>query len=1356
MGASETLSAGVTTMRTFVAVVALLLSAVSPLIISACAEVEKGMVGHWSFDADRGVVARDASPAGNHGTIRGARHVECGAGSALQFDGDDAFVDCGKPRSLDLRGPLAIAAWVRPDSVPDAERAICGKSQLSYALTYYKDGKIWFYIGSGSNAVNAPFEPQRWQHVAATFDGGTMAIYINGRPAASKGSAHATVNSDENFMIGRIRSVKEYPPVGGFAGQIDSVRVYVRALTADEVASLYASEAPLYAAASSSGARRTEVRAIALAEGRGTEQRVMLDAALWRPLPGEVRAAELPVHLTVFDGAKAEVPSTPPHSVRQTDEGILFEIVGRVTTTRSMKWATDVTPLDLSRSSYYVLRYRARGIERTYSPVEVVTVSGKDGQGKAGSAVLLSGLAVFNDARWHTVIGRMVAPFTAEALRVQVTTTDSAAFLEVGGISFHDHLPAIPAMPEAVPVSADAFQCLDLRELFNDTVEVAIGRVLEKEGMVTDGGLFTTDRTAVNGVPFSLVRSGNNIVRLRPDPSANDAEVEVMGQKTTRAYYKPVGRDDAITVKVGRKASEVFLVLVSELSKGGGQYAIAPRPPVLNDISTLAVELRYADGDSDWAFPYSLADRGYDVRRMCGAYAVPADPGRELESISVHNRVFEANFDLAAVTLNVSGERVVPGLASEPERILAPSLPSPAAREPFVRREGDVLTLGNTWYEVTLNCASGLSIERLVNRYSPAPVSLAPSSGIEVVVGDTLLTGRAFATREIRVDGNSAMVRLRSNQSRVPLELVLNVAVDDSPQLRLNLSAVNVGAGPLRADVRFPILRGLRLGPVEDTWIFFPKYRNLVSNETGFNKVAHGRSFPMQFMDLFNPRLGVGIALLTHKMDSAPLNYAAGKTAEGAIAFVESPGEFVEVPPRGTLRLPETCILVHTGDWHEATRVYREWLAAWYRPVHAQDKDWFNRLFVMRVHVTKKTYSWAVPFYNPVERKYLVDEALAVDTEYLGQPPQIVHIGGWVDYEHEYGGDFLHGDYAVKDYTGGADALRAMVRKFQDEHGIPVSFYTIPDRCGRETEVGKRMGDRIVIRRADGSAEMDDHFYYICPDSQEWREHYVEALARTVRETGIRVVYVDVFPLNSLCYSKEHGHEVPTNRNKASVALAKRIREVLPPEVAVWCEYPADEITTQYLDGVINYYCLYWHEYFGRQYDREETAPGEAPVALNLYRYVFPHLKQFVFLCGSETGTASDSKFPFFNGEGLYDISWFLYPSPHLDRMRKSLAVQTRYADCFSSDRPAMDVPTERAGVHANMFPGNGRTAWTLYNARYVTVRGPVIAVPHVEGARYYDAWNDRPLAPEIRDGKAVISLTLNPQDLGCVIQTFE
>jgi CheY-like chemotaxis protein len=78
-----------------------------------------------------------------------------------------------------------------------------------------------------------------------------------------------------------------------------------------------------------------------------------------------------------------------------------------------------------------------------------------------------------------------------------------------------------------------------------------------------------------------------------------------------------------------------------------------------------------------------------------------------------------------------------------------------------------------------------------------------------------------------------------------------------------------------------------------------------------------------------------------------------------------------------------------------------------------------------------------------------------------------------------------------------------------------------------------------------------------------------------------------------------------------------------------------------------------------------------------------------------------------------------------------------------------------RGGVYANEFPAgyvHGLCAWTLYNANPRTVEGPIIRVPHLEGARYVDAWREEPADVRIEGDTAIVSLRIGPRDVGCIV----
>ncbi len=211
---------------------------------------EEGPVAAWDFDEAAGP-AEDRSGNGITATLRGAARIARGNGFALSFDGQDDYVDCGAPPALDLREALSLEAWIYPETVPDAEPMIVGKHFESYGFTMYKNGGLWFYISGGGNNLQAPVQLKRWTHVVCTFDGTTMALYLDGRLTASKQSKETAVKPGGNLLLGAIVGDPEADDPAAhrtahWRGQLDDVAIYGRALTATEVADHYTGSAEGY------------------------------------------------------------------------------------------------------------------------------------------------------------------------------------------------------------------------------------------------------------------------------------------------------------------------------------------------------------------------------------------------------------------------------------------------------------------------------------------------------------------------------------------------------------------------------------------------------------------------------------------------------------------------------------------------------------------------------------------------------------------------------------------------------------------------------------------------------------------------------------------------------------------------------------------------------------------------------------------------------------------------------------------------------------------------------------------------------------------------------------------------------
>jgi hydrogenase maturation factor HypE len=108
-------------------------------------------------------------------------------------------------------------------------------STLAYSL-YANDGSPWPSLtvrisGSDREATGtSPLALNTWTHLAATYDGANMRIYVNGVQVGSRAQTGNMLTSNRTLRIGGNSIWGEY-----FNGLIDDVRVYNRALSATEI-----------------------------------------------------------------------------------------------------------------------------------------------------------------------------------------------------------------------------------------------------------------------------------------------------------------------------------------------------------------------------------------------------------------------------------------------------------------------------------------------------------------------------------------------------------------------------------------------------------------------------------------------------------------------------------------------------------------------------------------------------------------------------------------------------------------------------------------------------------------------------------------------------------------------------------------------------------------------------------------------------------------------------------------------------------------------------------------------------------------------------------------------------------------
>ncbi|HTO68373.1 MAG TPA: LamG-like jellyroll fold domain-containing protein [Myxococcota bacterium] len=196
-----------------------------------------GLVAAFGFDESSGTVANDASGSNNNGQLFGATRISSGKyGGALVFDGASATVLVPDAPSLDLTTAMTLEAWVYPTQTPVGFRDIVYKATNLYYLegSSPQNGGVPAVGGTFATPQlfgTAPLPQSTWSHLAATYDGSTLRLYVNGTQVASRAQSAPISTSNSALTIGGDAVNGQY-----WAGYIDEVRVYNRALSPGEIA----------------------------------------------------------------------------------------------------------------------------------------------------------------------------------------------------------------------------------------------------------------------------------------------------------------------------------------------------------------------------------------------------------------------------------------------------------------------------------------------------------------------------------------------------------------------------------------------------------------------------------------------------------------------------------------------------------------------------------------------------------------------------------------------------------------------------------------------------------------------------------------------------------------------------------------------------------------------------------------------------------------------------------------------------------------------------------------------------------------------------------------------------------------
>jgi len=205
------------------------------------------LVGYWSFDA-AGTAFPDYSGNGNNITANATYWTASGAdGGALDLTASNAAV--GVPASASVNGittAVSIAAWVKPGSLGSVRTIISRYLGVGdWKLGFSDNGALRFTVVDATVQTSSGVsDPTDWTHVVATYDGATARLYVDGTLSAS-------ANLGAISLVGGPATGGGYGPLLGgtfmditadtiedYAGQIDELALYKRALSSAEATAL--------------------------------------------------------------------------------------------------------------------------------------------------------------------------------------------------------------------------------------------------------------------------------------------------------------------------------------------------------------------------------------------------------------------------------------------------------------------------------------------------------------------------------------------------------------------------------------------------------------------------------------------------------------------------------------------------------------------------------------------------------------------------------------------------------------------------------------------------------------------------------------------------------------------------------------------------------------------------------------------------------------------------------------------------------------------------------------------------------------------------------------------------------------
>ena len=197
---------------------------------------DDGLVGYWNMNEGSGSIIADSSGYDNNGTTSGNLWTDGKFGKSLNFNRINSSATILNTNYLSPSNFITVTAWIDSDDLTQPQHIVSKRNGTNgYILQTGTGNKAYAYVSVNNTFVvasgTAKLTPNAWHFLALTYDGKYLRLFVDGiQDGISILFSGFITSGEQSLSIGN-QPGGLYP----FSGKIDEVRIFNRALTAQNL-----------------------------------------------------------------------------------------------------------------------------------------------------------------------------------------------------------------------------------------------------------------------------------------------------------------------------------------------------------------------------------------------------------------------------------------------------------------------------------------------------------------------------------------------------------------------------------------------------------------------------------------------------------------------------------------------------------------------------------------------------------------------------------------------------------------------------------------------------------------------------------------------------------------------------------------------------------------------------------------------------------------------------------------------------------------------------------------------------------------------------------------------------------------